>query len=331
MAGMIWNVNTRGGYMWTANLSRKLRTAMQPMQRFRALCDAVDGTEKKLHTGQTFSWNHYGNVAQQGRRLTESTPMPETNSTIAQSSLTVYEAGNSVPYTGLLQDLAEHEVESIINQSLVDDARKYMDIEAFLQFKTTLVRVAPTSGTSTTAVTVTTNSATSVTNDLAFGMGHAKAISDVMRERNIPPFVDDDYVALSHPTTFRNFDNELEDVNQYTENGLNKITRGEIGRYAGIRFVTQNHIPKGGANDSTTYDAWTATADAWNNGKSSWIFFIGKDTAAEAILIPEEIRGKLPGDYGRDKGIAWYYLGGFGIIYAVDAVQARILMWDSAA
>ena len=60
MAGMIWNVNTRGGYMWTANLSRKLRTAMQPMQRFRALCDAVDGTEKKRHNLFSISISSYG-------------------------------------------------------------------------------------------------------------------------------------------------------------------------------------------------------------------------------------------------------------------------------
>lgn len=54
------------------------------------------------------------------------------------------------------------------------------------------------------------------------------------------------------------------------------------------------------------------------------------DTVTEAIVIPEEIRAKLPGDYGRAKGIAWYALGGFGIIHS-NATNARILMWDSAA
>jgi len=59
-------------------------------------------------------------------------------------------------------------------------------------------------------------------------------------------------------------------------------------------------------------------------------FFFGEDTVAEAIAIPEEVRGKLPGDYGRDRGIAWYALLGFGICHT-DASQARIVMWDSAA
>jgi N4-gp56 family major capsid protein len=330
MAGQIWSTDALGGYMYSDNLSKYLRTAMQPMQRFRNLCDAVDGTEMELNHGDTFTWNHHSDLARQGRRLEETRPIPETNATISQSSLTVWEAGNSVPFTGLLQNLGQQDVESLIDKQLRDDARKYFDIEAFLQFDRTPLRVAPTGGTSTTAVTLTTNSATGTTNNVALGTGHIKAISDLMRERNMPGFDGDDYVALSHPTTYRSFKNELEDIYQYTDNGLNKIFRGEIGRYEGIRFVTQNHIPKGGANDTTTFNAWTGTADAWNNNLSSWVYFIGRDTCAEAVLIPEEIRGKLPGDYGRDKGIAWYYLGGFGLIHTAEA-QARIVKWDSAA
>lgn len=54
------------------------------------------------------------------------------------------------------------------------------------------------------------------------------------------------------------------------------------------------------------------------------------DTVNEAMVIPEEIRAKLPGDYGRSGGIAWYYLGGFGIFHTA-AAQTRISKWDSAA
>ena len=54
---------------------------------------------------------------------------------------------------------------------------------------------------------------------------------------------------------------------------------------------------------------------------------------AEAVAIPEELRGKIPGDYGRNKGIAWYYLGGFGIVHnSTSAVgNVRIVKWDSGA
>ena len=93
-----------------------------------------------------------------------------------------------------------------------NDARKAFDIEAHTQFNACKLRYAPTSGTSTTAVTATENAATATTNNVAMGTGHVKAIADDMMERNIPGFVDDDYIALSHPSTFRNFKNELETV-----------------------------------------------------------------------------------------------------------------------
>jgi len=51
---------------------------------------------------------------------------------------------------------------------------------------------------------------------------------------------------------------------------------------------------------------------------------------AEAIAVPEEMRGKIPTDYGRSKGIAWYYLGGFGIVHT-SAINTRIVKWDSQA
>ena len=51
---------------------------------------------------------------------------------------------------------------------------------------------------------------------------------------------------------------------------------------------------------------------------------------AEAIAVPEEMRGKIPTDYGRSKGIAWYYLGGFGIVHTT-AINTRIVKWDSQA
>lgn len=327
---MVWETNSAGGFMYQDELSDTLRTALQPLAKFRQFCEPdEDALNKGLHRGEKFFWNVYGDVAVQGRRLNELQPMPETNFSVTQSSLTVVELGNSVPYTGKLTALAKHDVLKIIHKGLKNDARKSFDIEAFLQFKQTPLRAAPTGGTSTTAVTVTTNSATATINNVAMGSGHIKAIGDFMRESNIPGFVDDDYVGISHPSTWRPFKNELETIFQYVREGHEKIYSGEIGRYEGFRFVEQNFIPKGGADNATTFDPYTQTAQAWTNGKSSWAFFFGADTVNEAMCIPEEVRAKLPGDYGRSGGIAWYYLGGFGIFHTTPAFS-RIVMWDSA-
>jgi hypothetical protein len=328
---MNWETDADGGFMYQDELSDTLRTALQPLTKFRQMCEPdEDAIEKGLHRGEKHYWNVYGDVATQGRRLNELSPMPETTFAVSQASLTVVELGNSVPYTGKLTALAKHDVLRIINKGLKNDARKAFDIEAWTQFNACKLRAAPTSGTSTTSITVTENASTATTNNVAMGTGHVKAIVDELRERNVPGYVDDDYCAIGHPTTFRPFKNELETLHQYTDQGLQKIYNGEVGRYEGCRFIEQNFIPKGGAIDSTTFDPYTKTADAWNNAKSSWAFFFGQDTVNEAVCIPEEIRAKLPADYGRSGGIAWYYLGGFGIFHDT-AAQSRILKWDSAA
>lgn len=318
--------------MYSDELSDLMRTALRAQTKFRQFCDAKDATNKGLHRGSKFHWNRYSNVATQGRRLDESMPIPETNFTVDQATLTIVEAGNSVPYTGFLESLSKHALVDIIENTLKNDARKYFDIEGYTQFKASPLAVTPTSGTSTTSVTIATNGTPADTNNVALGADHIKAISDAMMERNIPAFRDtDSYIALSHPTTFRPLKNDLESISQYTETGIARIYAGEVGRYEGFRFVTQNHIPKGGADDSATFDPYTNTADAWNNAKSSWAFFFGQDTVAEGMVIPEEIRAKLPGDYGRSKGIAWYTLTGFQIVHdSSNATEARILVWDSA-
>jgi len=133
--------------------------------------------------------------------------------------------------------------------------------------------------------------------------------------------MEEDYYAIARPSTYRAFKNDLEGIKQYIETGFGHIQRGEIGRYEGCRFIEQTNI--------LPSDAGTAAA-AWTNGESNWCYFMGEDTIAEGVAIPEEIRGKLPGDYGRDKGVAWYALLGFGIVHTA-AAQARIILWDSAA
>jgi hypothetical protein len=210
-----WKTNTDGQYMYADELSDELRTAVQPLVRFRQLCEPDPGAlAKGLHRGDSYRWNIYGNVARQGRELDELTPIPETSAQIAQASLTVTEYGQSVPYTSKITALAKRDVVAIIHKMLKNDARKAFDIASWTQFNATLAKFS--ASTSTTSVNLTTNGTPNDTNNVALGTGHIKAIVDTMRERNVPGFTDDDdYVAISHPTTFRPLRNELETIHQY--------------------------------------------------------------------------------------------------------------------
>ena len=314
MAGQLWATDSEGGYMYSDRLSKVLRYAVQPLVKFRQFADVKDAAGQGKGKGDVYHWNVYSDVANQGAAIIETNTMPETNFTITQGTLTMTEHGNSVPYTGKLDDLSEHSVTEVIDKVLKNDAKKAFDIASEAQFDLTPLRVVPTSGTATDSVALTTNGTATETNAVGMGKDHVKAIVDLMKERNIPPYMGDDYGCLGHPSTFRQLKNDLESVHQYTPEGFRMILNGEIGRYENTRFFEQTNIAKAG----------------FTNAKSDWAYYFGGDTVAEAIVIPEEMRGKIPSDYGRSRGIAWYYLGGFGIVHTA-AAQARIVKWDSAA
>ena len=317
MPGQIWATNSLGNYMYSDELSKELRMAVQPLVKFRQFADAKDATNKGLHKGQLFQWNVFSDLVTAGTTLVETSTMPETNFTVQQGTLTLVEHGNSVPFTQLLDNFSEQPVREVIQQVLKNDTVKAMDVAAHAQFKATPLRWVTT--TQTSSGTLYTDGTATGTNSIAMNKDHVKAIVDTMKERNIPPYLMDDYFALAHPTTFRQLKNDMETLHQYVDRGLGLIMNGEIGRYEGVRFIEQTNITK--ANIGGTFTG---------NAKSNGAYFFGADTVAEAIAVPEEIRGKLPTDFGRSRGVAWYYLGGFGLVHS-QQLQGRIVMWSSAA
>jgi len=326
MAGQVWAVNSLGGFLYSRQLSNVLRMAVQPLVKFRQFADVHDASQQGKKKGDTYTWDVMSDVATAGAVLVETNTMPETNFTITQGTLTVTEAGNSVPFSGKLDNLSKFPVSQVIEKVLKNDTVKVLDRLAWTQFNQCLLRACSTDATSAGALlgnAFSVNGTASSTNSAAYNNGHAKNIVDLMKERNIPAYIADDYYAIAWPTTLRTFKNNLETVKQYTETGFQLIMNGEIGRYENVRYVEQTNIAKGVTTDGITGTAWVRAL-------SDWIFFFGNDTVAEAIAVPEEMRGKIPTDYGRSKGIAWYYLGGMGIVHT-SAANCRIVKWDSTS
>lgn len=307
----VWSTNSLGGYMWSPNLSKKLRTAVQPMVRFRQFCDAKEAFGTGI--GEYFNWNIFSDVATQGGELDETQQMPETNFTITQGTLTVTEYGNSVPFTKKLDDLSEQPITEIISKVLKNDARKALDAAAHAQFENTPLKATASSQ---TAFGLTTNGTPGAAHSHEFAneatLNHAKTMADTMVERDIPTYDGTNYIGVSRPSNLRYLKNYLEDIHQYTSEGWHVIMNGEKGRYEGIRYIEQTGI------------AETASVN------SDDIFFFGADTVVEAFAIPEEIRGKIPTDFGRSRGIAWYAELGYGIVHT-QQLQARIIHWTDQA
>ena len=312
----LWSAGA--GYYASAKLSDKLRYALQPLVRFRQFCDIEEAIGK--NAGDKLTFNIYGKVANKGGKITENAKMPETTFPVVQVTVTMDEFGNSVPYSGKLDDLSEHPIVQIIHKTMKDDARDSLDAAAHTEFDQTPLRIVPGGAgfDSATGITLTENGVPAGANNQALTKAHVKKIADLMQERNVPTFDGEDYCAVGRPTSFRPFKDELESVHQYTSEGWKQVMNGEVGRYEGIRFFTQTAV----------------ATEGWANAKSDAVFFFGADTVTEAIAVPEEIRGKIPDDYGRGRGIAWYGIMGYALTHplsAGNASQYRILKWDSAA
>ena len=320
MSSQLWAVSSLGGYFYSLNLSEELREALQPLTKFRQFADVRDASQQGQKHGDTFTWDVVGNVVTSGGTVVETNTMPETNFTITQGTLTVVEYGNSVPYSGKLDALSQWDVKKPVMQALKNDAVKTFDRAVHTQFNNTRLRICSTAGTNTTALALFTTGTCTSTNNAAYNTTYHKMVIDTMKERNIPPYLGDDYLAIGWPTTFRTVKNNLETIHQYTRPGLGLIMNGEAGRFENTRFVEQTNIGKGIANDGT----------AWTNGVSDWIYFLGEDTVMEGVVIPEEIRAKIPTDYGRSKGVAYYALMGWGLV-SQSATEDRIVKWDSKA
>lgn len=330
MAGQLWAVNSLGGFYYSLNLSKELRMGVQATSKFRQFADIKDAWGKVTRSGQTFTWDTVPMMSRASRALTETNTIGQGNHTILQGTLTMNERGFSVPYTEMLESLSQFSVRQPIMKVLKYDAAVDLDCLAWQQFNKTPLRVSATAAADN--VTLTTNSTATLTASAGLSTTNLKSIVDTMKGRNIPPYTGDDYYAIARPLGLRSIKNSLETLHQYTESGLEMIKNGEIGRYENTRFVEQTTIPVGGAADSTTFDPFTNTGDGWNSGSGTtgdWVFIFGADTVCEAIHTPEEIRAKIPDDFGRSRGIAWYALLGYGITHT-DVTQARIMKFDSA-
>ena len=322
MAGQLWGTSSLGGFLYSDELSETMRMELMANCKFRQLCDAPDFESKGEKAGDAVHWNVFSKLADQGTTLSETSEMPQSNFTIRQGTGTVDEWGISVPYTARVDLLGKQEVVDVTKKVLARDAREALDKAAHRQFNRARLRYVAT-GTATG--TLYANGTATGTNSSAINKTHINTIVDTMKERNIPPYRGDDYAAIARPTTWRPLRNELESVNQYTDAGYGKITAGEIGRYNGMRFIEQTNVQRGvGANGT-----------AWGSGLSDWAFFFGADTVAEMIVVPPEIRAKIPTDFGRSHGIAWYALEGFALMYDAttdpDGTNSRIIAWDTQA
>jgi hypothetical protein len=318
---LTWTASS--GVLTNNKLTKVLQYQAQPLLKFRQFVWLKEAFGK--NKGESVNWDKIANVATIGGRLVETSSMHETSQAVTKGTLTVDELGNSIPFTYKIETLSEPQVTEFIRRGLMQDMAKVVDAEVQAQFNVTPLRYV---GTSASGYALTTNGTATATNTSAFNTYHFKNMADELRNRLVPGFMkaDGDLVCLCSVKAYRGIKDSIEGLNAYTEMGIKKVWAGEVGVYDGVRVVMDTWASQ---NTISTTNR-TATARTWPAASLSMdAYMFGEGTVREAVAVPEEIRVKVPTDYGRSQGMAWYMLAGWKIEWD-DAPNARIIKWDSA-
>ena len=288
MAQQVWVTTSLGGWLALPPLSEKMRHAAQPLCKFRQFAQVKEAFGKRR--GDKYVYDKISNINTQGGTLVETQTIPRRNFTILQGTVTITEYGNAIDYTYKLETLAETGLPEMIEKVLRNDVAKVLDSAAAAQFITGdyVAQCIATNSTDFVVTNTATHTASTELSDKNW-----RDIVDYMKNKLIPRYAGEDYVAICSVDSLRGLYDYLEATFAYTTR--EHMYSGEIGRYYSTRAVETTHYLHNTSGGGTIGQA----------------IFIGDDSVAEAIAIPEEIRANVPADFGRDQALAWYALLGY--------------------
>jgi len=315
MAAPLW-VNDSGVH-FSPKLSKFLRYSAQPLLKFRKFTELKDGFSKE--PGDSFNWDRVANLGTIGGSLLETNTMHQSSQAITKGTLTITEYGNSIPFSFKLEKLSQFELERVIEKGLRDDMVKVTDAACHAQFNATPLYYV---GTATDGHALTTNGTATATNTSVLNERHLRKMQLELEKRKQ---MVGDAIFIGSLEAVEGLKGAMVSVQQYSELGYQKIASDEVGMVHNIRIMKDNNATRNTYNLS----ARTTSAKSWPGANSlEGFMFVGKPVI-EAVAVPEQIRAKEVTDYGRSKGLAWYWLGGFALEFTNEG-DAAVIKWASA-
>ncbi len=304
--------------------SKEILFQAMPVLRFEQF--AVKKTELGVQPGLTINFMRYNNLAvdQTGSELTEGIRMEPVALSASQIQITVKEHGKAVAVTELLLNASFDDVMASSSRLLGRHMAQSMDIQAR---NTLYTNGVPFGGGSAVAPNVvfgrTTASARGSispydpgTQGTAASPGYLSPASikdavQVLASQNIPR-LGDTYVCFVHPAQSRSLRDwpEFIEVTKYAAPG--NFMLGEIGRIYDVVFIETTQVAQG-LTLPLDVDSGTGGAQAPIASSYSAIM-IGDNAFGHAISLPVELRDGGVIDFGREHGLAWYSIWGFGVI-----------------
>jgi len=297
-------------------LSQKLRSVAQPLFRFRQFVDAKEAIGK--NRGDTFLFDKTQNVATQGGTLVETNTIPETQFVTSQGTCIITEYGNAIPFSQKLENLAQFQIEPVTEQKLRDDMVKVLESACGAQY-TAGEFIAVQSATN--SVVFTTNGTATATATANLTAANVRAMADFMQKKFVPTYDGRNYIMIAGVTALSGMHADSGtggwvDISKYTDTYAKNIFMGEVGEFYNVRFVKETGYLSNTIGASSLY------------GQA---VLFGADAVYEAVASPEEIRVKIPQDYGRDMGLAWVALLGFKIVWNYTNDTEQHVMFVTSA
>lgn len=310
MPGQTWAVNAAGGFLANPRLSRQIRHEATLIMKFRQFVRPEPGFGKGK--GDRVLIDRITRVATKGGQLNEGIRIPETNVTVSQRTVTIAEWGNSIPYTGKLEALSEFSVDNIWTKALRDDMAEVLDTAVADEFQGAQIKYTPTgSATAPTGTFDTDGTVSTAATRNVRGFDIEEVVAYLFDTLKAPYYDGEHYVCIC-PHAFivaLKRDDEVRTDLRY--GAPERLFVGEVGMWHKVRFIEENN------ELDTTIGTTSYAAEA---------LVFGEDPVVEAVAVPGEIRAKIPEDYGRSKGVAWYALLGFAEVWnTANARQARII------
>lgn len=306
--------------------SKEILFQAMPVLRFEQF--AVKKTELGVQPGLTINFMRYNNLAVSetaGATLSEGVRMEPVALSASQIQITVSEHGQAVAVTELLLNAAFDDVMASSSRLLGRHMAQSMDIQAR---NTLYANGIPFGGGSAVAPSVVFGRKTlgatrgsiapydAGTLGVASSPGYLSPASikdavEVLAGQNIPR-LGDTYVCFVHPSQSRSLRDwpEFIEVTKYAAPG--NFMLGEIGRLYDVVFIETTQV-KQGLTIPADLDPDTAGAQAPDASSYSAIM-IGDNAFGHAIALPVELRDGGVIDFGREHGLAWYAIWGFGVI-----------------
>jgi len=293
MGQQIWAVSSLGGYLSNNVLSKQIRQAAQPIMKFRQFVDAEGAAGR--NRGDKVLFDKISNISAAGGTIAETSTIPKRNYTIVQGSMQVNEYGNAIPYTMKAATLADVSVPDIVKTVLRNDLAKVLDSAVATELKCTYYKAACINTATTSTATA---SALAYTASANMSDKNVRDCIDFMKRLNTPRYDGANYICIASTNMIRGLYDFFE--SKIIQTSAKPMFNGEVGQYYGCRFVEETNVLR------NTLGSGAVLGEA---------MFLGGDACREAIVIPEDIRIDLPKDFGRDQAIAWYYMGGFKLVW----------------